>query len=134
VSAVVNGGFETGSLSPWTCTGDRGSVVSQPVRSGRFALAGRVGDNDDAQCSETVRVQPGTRYTLSAWVRGAYVFLGVLGAGTGNPLTWTPGSGSYVPLSLTFTVGPGTAGVTVFVHGWYAQGDYTADDIVLDRS
>jgi chitinase len=131
VTGVVNGGFETGSLSPWTCTGNLGTVVSYPVHSGRFALAGAVNNSDNVQCSETVRVQPGRGYTLSAWVRGAYVFIGVIGPDTGNPSMWTPGSSSYTPLSVAFTTGPGTTTVTVFVHGWYAQGAYNADDISL---
>jgi chitinase len=131
VPGVVNGGFETGSLSPWTCTGNLGTVVSYPVHSGRFALAGAVNNSDNVQCSETVRTQPGRGYTLSAWVRGAYVFIGIIGSGTGNPSTWTQGGSSYMPFSVAFTTGPGTTTVTVFVHGWYAQGAYNADDVSL---
>src|SRR3954463_3042959 len=72
---LTNPGFESGSLSGWSCSG--GSVVSSPTHSGGFALNGAVSGSDFAQCSQTVAVQPGTAYTLSAWVRGSYVYLGV---------------------------------------------------------
>ena len=59
------------------------------------------------------------------------MFIGVLGGGTGNPSMWSQGSSSYVPISVAFTTGPGATALTVFVHGWYAQGTYEADDISL---
>jgi len=130
--AVVNGDFETGSLSPWTCTGSTGSVVSSPVHGGSHALAGAASNSDDAQCSQTVTVQPGHTYTLSGYVDGAYVYIGVTGSGTSDTSTWTPGtSGAYSPLKTSFTTGSGTTSVTIWVHGWYGQGTYYADDISL---
>jgi hypothetical protein len=50
---VTNGGFETGNLSSWACTGGTGSVVTSPVRSGSYALAGAATANDNAQCTQT---------------------------------------------------------------------------------
>ena len=61
---VVNSGFETGSLSPWTCDAATGSVVSSPVHSGSYALAGAANNSDDAQCTQTVSVLPNSAYTL----------------------------------------------------------------------
>ncbi len=123
---LVNGGLESGSLSPWSCTGGLGSVVSTPVHSGTRALAGAANSSDNAKCTQTVTVVPNTSYTLSAWVRGNYVYLGV----TGGVSTWTPSATSYTQLSLTFT--PTTSSVQIYLHGWYAQGTYHADDISLD--
>src|SRR4029079_11871929 len=51
---VANPGFETGSLSPWTCSG--GSVVTTPVHTGTKAVQGNVSGSDFAQCSQNVTV------------------------------------------------------------------------------
>ena len=122
---AVNGGFETGSLSPWSCSGGLGSVVSSPVRSGTKALQAAASASDHALCTQTVAVVSGTSYTLSGWFRGAYTYLGV----TGGASTWTPGGASYTQLSLTFTAA--SSSIQIYTHGWYGQGTYYADDISL---
>ena len=74
-------------------------------------------------------VAANTSYTLSAYVNGAYVYIGVTGAATAS--TWTPGTGgSYALLTLTFTTGASTS-ATIYTHGWYGQGTYYADDVTL---
>jgi chitinase len=128
---VVNGGFETGSLSPWTCTGTA-SVVTTPVHSGSHALEGTPSSSADAQCSETVTVLPSHTYTLTGWVDGSYVYLGVSGTGTSDTSTWTPGTSGYQSLSDSFTTGASTTSVTVYVHGWYGEPAYYADDIAVN--
>jgi hypothetical protein len=127
-NVLANSGFESGSLSPWSCTGNLGSVVSSPVHGGSKALAGAVSSSDNAKCSQTVSVRPNTAYTLSGWVRGSYVYLGVEGGSS----TWTTSPSAYSQLSVSFTTGGSQTSATVFVHGWYAQGTYHADDISLD--
>nr|WP_202425487.1 carbohydrate binding domain-containing protein [Streptomyces sp. HUCO-GS316] len=127
-NVLANSGFESGSLSPWSCTGNLGSVVSSPVHGGSKALAGAVSSSDNAKCSQTVSVRPNTAYTLSGWVRGSYVYLGVEGGSS----TWTTSPSAYSQLSVSFTTGASQTSATVFVHGWYAQGTYHADDISLD--
>ncbi len=130
VGAVVNAGFETGSLSGWNCS-STDFVVKNPVHSGNFALRGEANNSDDAQCGQTVTVVPGRTYTLSAWVNGSYVFVGVSGTGSRNdPTMWTSGTnGSYSRISIGFT--SASSSVTIYVHGWYAQGTYFADDVSL---
>ncbi|WP_328518713.1 chitinase [Kribbella sp. NBC_00359] len=123
---LTNPGFETGSLSGWTCSG--GSVVTTPVRTGGYALNGAVTSSDFAQCSQTVAVQPSTSYTLSAWVRGSYVYLGV----TGGSSTWTPSAADFTQLSVSFTTGASQTSAQIYVHGWYGQPAYQADDVSLD--
>ncbi|MFC8343509.1 carbohydrate binding domain-containing protein [Streptomyces sp. NPDC057280] len=125
---LTNPGFESGSVSPWSCTGNLGSVVSSPVHSGSKALAGAVSSSDNAKCSQTVAVKPNTAYTLSGWVRGSYVYLGV----DGGASTWTSSPSAYAQLSVNFTTGASQTSATIYTHGWYAQGTYYADDISLD--
>ena len=124
---LSNPGFETGSLSGWSCDAGTASVVSSPVHSGSYALAATPTSSDDAQCTQTVAVQPDTSYTLSGYVEGSYVYLGV----TGGTDTWTPSATSWQQLTTTFTTGASQTSVQVYVHGWYAQPVYYADDLVL---
>ncbi|MFG2730503.1 carbohydrate binding domain-containing protein [Streptomyces canus] len=127
-NVLTNPGFESGNLSPWTCTGNLGSVVSSPVHGGSKSLQGAASSSDNAQCSQTVAVQPNTTYSLSGWVRGSYVYLGV----DGGSSTWTSSPSAYSLLTTSFTTGASQTSATVYVHGWYAQGTYYADDISLD--
>src|SRR5215475_13885999 len=120
---VTNGDFESGSLAPWSCS--LGSVVGSPVHGGTHALQGAASSSDDAQCTQNVPVVSGTSYTLSAYVQGNYVFLGI----TGGSSTWTPSAPGWSLLTLTFTASSSTA--QVYLHGWYAQGTYFADDVTL---
>ncbi|MFI1921803.1 MULTISPECIES: fibronectin type III domain-containing protein [unclassified Streptomyces] len=125
---LTNPGLESGALSPWSCTGNLGSVVSSPTHSGSKALAGAVSSSDIAKCGQTVPVQPNTTYALTGWVRGSYVYLGV----DGGASTWTSSPSAYSRLSVSFTTGASQTSATIYVHGWYAQGTYYADDISLD--
>ena len=72
--------------------------------------------------------QPSTAYTLSGWVRGSYVYLGVPAA----PSTWTPRPRAYTKLTVPFTTTAGQTSIQVYLHGWYGTGAYNADDIALD--
>ncbi|HEY7142678.1 MAG TPA: fibronectin type III domain-containing protein [Streptosporangiaceae bacterium] len=127
---LANPGFETGSLSGWSCS-SIDSVTASPVHSGAHALQGAASSTDDAQCTQTVSVQPSSSYTLSGWVEGNYVFLGDTGTGTTDTSNWTPSAAAWQQLSTTFSTGASTTSVTVYVHGWYAQGTYFADDLAL---
>ncbi|MFF4345032.1 carbohydrate binding domain-containing protein [Kitasatospora sp. NPDC001540] len=127
---IANPGFESG-LANWTCTSGSGAtVVSTPVHGGTSALKATPGGQDSAQCSQTISVQPNSQYTLSGFVQGSYVYLGATGTGV-NASTWAPGNASYGQLSTTFSTGASTTSVTVFVHGWYGQPAFYADDLVL---
>ncbi len=125
---LSNPGFETGSLSPWSCTGNLGSVVSTPVQAGTKALQAAASASDNAKCTQTVAVQANTAYSLTGWVRGNYVYMGV----TGGASTWTPSAAAYTKLTVNFTTGAAQTSVEVFTHGWYGQGTYYADEISLD--
>jgi chitinase len=128
VNNARNAGFES-RLSDWTCSAGSGTTVSSPVHAGTAALRGTPSGQDNARCAQTVRVKPGSTYTLGAWVRGGYAYLGVAGTGTTDVTTWTPDSSSWKQLSTSFTTGSSTTSVTVYTHGWYGQAAYYADEV-----
>ncbi|MCX5562165.1 carbohydrate binding domain-containing protein [Streptomyces sp. NBC_00038] len=125
---LTNPGFESGVLSPWSCTGNLGSIVSTPVHGGTKALAGAASSSNNAKCSQTVAVLPNTAYSLTGWVRGSYVYLGV----DGGAATWTTSTAAYSQLTVNFTTGASQTSATIYTHGWYGQGTYYADDVSLD--
>ncbi|WP_069170968.1 chitinase [Streptomyces griseus] len=130
VNVAKNAGFESG-LAGWTCSGGSGTTVSSPVHGGSSALKATPAGQDNARCTQTVAVKPGSTYTLSSWVQGGYAYLGASGTGTTDVSTWTPGSGTWTQLRTSFTTGPSTTSVTVYTHGWYGQAAYLADDVTV---
>ncbi|ANS67618.1 chitinase A [Streptomyces lincolnensis] len=123
-----NAGFESG-LTGWTCSAGSGTTVPSPVHGGSTALKATPAGQDNARCSQTVAVKPNSTYTLSAWVQGGYAYLGATGTGTTDVSTWTPDSSSWKQLSTSFSTGSSTTSVTVYLHGWYGQAAYIADDV-----
>ncbi|MGW0787079.1 chitinase [Streptomyces sp. NPDC002911] len=128
INVARNAGFESG-LADWTCSGGSGTTVSSPVHGGTSALKATPAGQDNAKCTQTVAVKPGSTYTLSSWVQGSYVYLGASGTGTTDVSTWSPGSSGWTQLRTGFTTGPSTTSVTVYTHGWYGQAAYLADDV-----
>jgi len=121
--SLTNGGFESGSLSPWTGqSGD--AVVSSPAHSGGHAALIAATSSQTGELDQTVTLKANTSYTLTGWVQGSYAFIGVSGGASAS--TWTSSS-SWTKLTVSFTTGSSGA-VTVFVHGWYGQGNVYADD------
>ncbi|WP_153022164.1 chitinase [Luteimicrobium xylanilyticum] len=120
-------------------TGQSGGPACDPAPRGRGARRSRGSGAlratpsglDSAQCSQTVSVQPGSTYTLSAWVQGSYVYLGESGATAQAATTWTPSASTWQKLSLTFTTSSTATSATVFLHGWYGQPAFLADDVSL---
>jgi hypothetical protein len=129
---LTNPGFESG-LSGWTCSATSGgTTVTSPVHGGAKALTATPAGQDTARCQQTISVKPSSAYTLSAWVRGNYVFLGATGTGGTEPQTWAAPGAAWQQLSTSFTTSATASVVTIYVNGWYGQGAYYADDFVLD--
>ncbi len=126
---LANPGFESG-LSGWTCTSGTAAVAT-PTHSGSDALSGTPAGQDFAQCSQVVSVAPSSSYTLTGFVDGGYVFLGDSGTGTSDTSNFSSSASAYTQLSTTFSTGASTTSVTIFVHGWYGQPTYFADDLAL---
>ncbi|MET7340547.1 glycoside hydrolase family 18 protein [Streptomyces sp. NPDC005547] len=125
-----NGTFEAG-LTGWNCSGGSGAAVSTPVHGGTSALKATPAGSDNAKCAQSVKVKPGSTYTLSAWVQGSYVYLGAEGTGTTDVSTWTQSAPGWQKLTTTFTTGASTTSVKIYTHGWYGTPAYYADDISL---
>ncbi|GHD95161.1 chitinase [Streptomyces naganishii] len=125
-----NGGFESG-LDGWSCAAGSGATVNSPVHGGTSALRATPAGSDNAQCAQTVAVQPNSQYTLSGYVRGSYIYLGASGTGTTDVSTWTQSAADWQQLTTTFRTGASTTSVTVYTHGWYGTGAYYADDLSL---
>jgi chitinase len=126
---INNPGFESGT-SGWTCSA-LDSVVTSPVHSGTSALSGTSAGQDFAGCTQVVAVQPSSAYTLTGFVNGGFAFIGDTGTGTTDSSTFSQGSTSYTQLSTSFNTGASTTSVTIFVHGWYGQPTFFADDFTL---
>lgn len=122
---VTNGGFETGGLNGWSCDA-ADTVVTSPVHSGSEALEVVPSSSTTGECDQTITVQANHSYTLTAYVNGAYAYLGVQN-GASN---WTTCS-SYTQLTVSFTTGASQTSITIYVHGWYAQGNVFVDDVSL---
>jgi hypothetical protein len=125
-NGLTNGGFESGSLSPWTCQSGS-AVVASPAHSGSHALQVAATSSQTGECDQTITVSANASHTLTAWVQGSYAFVGVSGGASAS--TWTSASG-WTQLTVPFTTGS-SGTVTVFVHGWYGQGNVYADDIAV---
>jgi hypothetical protein len=102
-------------------------VVSSPVHAGSHAVQVAATSSQTGECDQTITVSANASHTLTAWVQGTYAFVGVSGGASAS--TWTTSSG-WTELTVPFTTG--SAGtITVFVHGWYGQGNVYADDIAV---
>ncbi|HEU5331869.1 MAG TPA: glycosyl hydrolase family 18 protein [Actinocrinis sp.] len=125
--ALTNGGFESGALSPWT--GQPGdAVVSSPVHAGSHAAQIAATSSQTGEIDQTVTLAANHSYTLTAWVQGNFAFIGVSGGASAS--TWTSAA-SWTKLTVAFTTGS-SGTVTVFAHGWYAQGTVFADDFAVN--
>jgi hypothetical protein len=122
---ILNAGFESGTLAPWTAPGD--AVVTTPVHSGTRALQIAATASQTGEATQAITLAPNHSYTLKAWVRGNFTYVGVRGGA--NASTWTSSSG-WTQMSVPFTTGTSGA-VTVYTHGWYGQGTSYADDFTI---
>lgn len=102
-------------------------MVASPVHSGSHALAVAPTSSQTGECDQTVTLASNTSYTLTGWVQGNYAYIGVSGGATAS--TWTSSS-NWTKLTVNFTTGS-SGTVTVYVHGWYGQGNVYADDFAV---
>ena len=128
-NAVVNGGFESGSLDPWQAEATSGgmpvtaftvekSPPSNNSHSGEYTGSYWYGAPYTFKVFQTIRgLAPGA-YTLRAWVMGA------------------SGKAGTTPRYLRLFAGGGTRTRTASVTntGWQKWVQYTVSDVVVDQS
>ncbi|GAA4871723.1 polysaccharide deacetylase family protein [Kitasatospora terrestris] len=141
VNLATNPGFEIptlpladwGSVPGWHCApGEAATTTAARTGSTALAVTPATGDST-GECTQYLAVRPNTTYTYAAWVRGSYVFLGATGTGHDVAPAWTPGTGDgWQRLSTTFTTGADASSVELYLHGWYGQGAFAADDVTVD--
>ncbi|MDA5286862.1 carbohydrate binding domain-containing protein [Streptomyces sp. Isolate_45] len=129
---VVNGGFESGALSPWTWYG---GVLVTPAHAHTGGYAIRVGPSP-AAVEQVITVRPGTTYRLSGWGKvsaaGTEVSLGVkaydaIGSTTRAGFTGT----AYTAGSTTFTTGPSATTARVYCYARSGAGHGYCDGITV---
>ncbi|MCM3746417.1 carbohydrate binding domain-containing protein [Paenibacillus pasadenensis] len=127
---AVNGGFESGVLSPWT-NWQTASVASSGARSGSYALKLNGGPGSAEQ---VVAVEPNTTYVLSGYGKTASasepVQLGVKHYG-GNQKTTEIASVNYTKGEFMFTTGASSTTATIFFYKPSGASAAWGDDISL---
>jgi hypothetical protein len=128
---LANGSFDHAylqpGLAPWTCEPGARAVRLDPDLPNDFQLAGTPTARSTAGCWQTVPVRPGSRYELTGRFKG-----GPAEFGTDYSSTATSGSAGWSTLSLSFTTGPDTSRIRVYVHGESAQSTFYADAVTLN--
>ncbi len=129
---MVNPGFETGSLSPWTAV-DSVSVPAANARSGSYAV--QVGGTSMGYAQQVISgLSPNTTYTLSGWAKvnasGVTASIGVKNYG-GTQTGRTVSATTYTQVSLTFTTGPTNTTATIYCAKATSSGAIFCDDLVV---
>ena len=69
---LVNPGFETGTFSGWSLSGNPGfiSIITNPVHSGTYAASfGAIGSPTFLSQGQTITTTPGQVYDVGGWLR-----------------------------------------------------------------
>lgn len=136
ISLVTNGGFESGSLTPWTSNPNGGTVnwavATDQTHSGGFSA--KVSANALLQ-QDFIPTPTALITDFSAWVKqdpGALFSISALYSdGTTTDLFGTPSRTDFVKYDLTNMLDPGKLAVAIQVYGYDggSQGPTWLDDV-----
>lgn len=129
---IVNPGFESGALNPWTLAAGNGG----PTQARKYvgAWAGYVGTSTGRLEQTVSGLSPNTTYTLCGWYTlestASTVQFGVKNYGGAQQTQTVTTSASFVwvQLSLSFTTGAANTSATVFFEQPTVGGNYGYSD------
>jgi beta-glucanase (GH16 family) len=133
-SLLSNGGFETGSLTPWTTWGSTSQLVTSDVRTGTRAVR-ETGSGQTAIEQEITGLTPNTNYRFGGFgkvsVAGQSITLGAKNFG-GVAVNSAITSTGYTHSSVGFTTGASNTSAVLYL---YKPGSGTAfgDDFYLEK-
>lgn len=133
IPVFANGGFETGTLSPWTTWGGGASIVSNDTNTGTKCIKLTGGENAIEQV--VTGLKPNTTYRFSGVGKvsttGQSVSLGVKNYG-GSQTSISFTNTTYQNQSVTFTTGSTNTSAVLFFYK-YPTGTVYGDDFLLEE-
>lgn len=129
-----NGGFETGSLSPWTTWGGGASIQNSNMQSGTKCIQ-LTGTNETAIEQVVSGLKANTTYRITGSAKilttGSSVSLGVKNYG-GSQIATSFNTNSYTTKSVTFTTGASSTSATIYFYK-FSTGTVVGDDFLLEE-
>jgi len=133
---VVNGGFETGVLTPWAASGSNASATSVSASGAMSGSYGLVTAASAGGAEQTIGgLAPSTTYVLTGWLRaaaGESIALGVKGAGATEAFRSVSG-GTYSPVSIAFTTGSSSTSPTIYCYKNSGSSTGACDELTLTK-
>jgi hypothetical protein len=133
MAQLVNGGFETGALPPWTCVpspGDSCAVTASTAHTGTYAVQA-YSNAADGDLSQPLTTVAGSSYTVSAYVRTSSDPINAvrLSIGTNPPFTCATLTSTYALCSATFVAPTNNAPVHLYFKTISGTGTVFIDDV-----
>lgn len=128
---ITNGGFETGDLTGWSCTGaDRCEVITTYPHSGTYNMWGW--DNSGfATLAQTIATSVGEMYDLSFWSHAHELSAGNIlrySIGGATPVLVSTTT-SYIETMASFTASAATTTIELLFETDGGTGQWRIDDV-----